>query len=378
MWPRLACVFATLIVAPTLENPALARDNEPKYGSPPLAYSAVEEPKWLDRVLKKLVDTKPWPIKQRMLFKDIKGRPTFLAVVRSAISRDFPKREAEQVFELYKVRVITEGNVRLTFHREVRDRYLKIDARSGFDIAGDGRPFLFLHYGHGGSDASNYGARVYTLERSLIDRTPDWAGRTARVTGPTKSDSPLLVVSDDRWANFFHGCGACGPRAIVLMKWNRSTFRPVCRENRDYYLKVIADFWKVDPDKLDDDFFERLANKPTHEFAPFLFYMQDTMDIVLRLLQIGQFEKANKVYETAVAYARKNSRQDASTVAFAAEWLDSTEKHFRPVMIAAATEGRNLACPVMAYEGGAPNDGFQERVEYFRYRGERGDSDSGR
>ena len=100
------------------------------------------------------------------------GNPTFLALIWTAKGNsDLPW----SVLELYKVRVISERNVRLKFVRGLKKSYVSIKEISGQDIAGDGVPHLILDCSSGGLWYALSGIRIYRLERNSVDVTPDWA-----------------------------------------------------------------------------------------------------------------------------------------------------------------------------------------------------------
>jgi hypothetical protein len=128
---------------------------------------ATDRPSWLPRVLARLRSARGANVKlsQHILFHQ-NGKPTYLALV-------WHGGPWEDVFELHRVRVISDGNVQLKFDPIPDRKYFKghfdIVEPSGRDAFGDGIPRLFLHYSCGGKSslATACASSVSTMCRQM-------------------------------------------------------------------------------------------------------------------------------------------------------------------------------------------------------------------
>ncbi len=319
---------------------------------PPLAYTKADQPSWLPRVLNRLVKKKRWILEDHRLFRQ-GGKPTFLALMWLT-----SKLYGHRHLELYKVRVISQRNVRLNFVRGYMEQYLSIEEPSGHDIAGDGVPFLFLRYGSGGSWYRGYGVRVYPLVRNSVDVTPDWAGRADKIIwlGPDKGYA--LIVSDDRWGGYFFGCGQCGPRFDMVMRWTVKGFRPECKDHPDHYEQNIESYKRWSKSSSSD--------WPT----PMRHFLWLGVAIAFNKLQMGRFNEGKALYQETLQKARERSAKGwgESEKEFN-HWLNAVEKDFGPA-ISAAIARPDLSCPLMAFIGEGAHPGTVERIEHFRFKPE--------
>ena len=345
-----------LVFYPT---PSLAGQDKPTFGVPPLAYSPANEPAWLDRILRLLAKRKNLRLEQHMLFRR-NGRPTFLALVWT--SKTSFGSAYGSVFDLHKVRVVSDNDVRLKFVRTYRDELVSIERLSGHDLAGDGVPFLFINHGSGGSGYFGYGMRVYKLTRNSVDVTPDWAGRTEKVVPLPGDEKVALVVSDDRWANFFSGCGQCGPFFDVVMVWTRKGFAPDCQDHPKHYEETMR--------RIEEYRAER-AQKRQQDPGPFgsveslTDFLDNEISLAFNLIQMGRIEEGRARYETALTEARNRGALGwGMSEKRLKEWLAAVRRNFFP---AAAARG-DIGCPLMAFGGSTEHIGYRQRIEHFRFR----------
>src|SRR3982751_4878682 len=54
-----------------------------------------------------------------------------------------------------------------------------------------------------------------------------------------KEGGATVVGQDDRWANFFFGCGSCGPNVLTFVTLNRGKYSGACRDHKDAYAASI-------------------------------------------------------------------------------------------------------------------------------------------
>ena len=329
-----------------------AKAEEPKWTMPlTLAYDESNEPIWLARVLKKLETKKRWRVREYRLFRQA-GRPTFLALVWTAAGRP---DIYWNVLELYKVDVISDGNVRLNFVRGDRQPFLSIRDISGRDIAGDGVPHLVLHYGSGGMWFVLYGVRIYRLVSNSVDVTPSWAGRADKFVELNSGEDIALSVANDRWVGFFSGCSGCGPSFATLMTWTTKGFAPVCRDHPTYYEQFISHYQKVPAAERDG----RLLSLRSRLWLG--------MGAAFNQVQAGHFDAAQATYAKALADAKSRSAESwGETPEEYTHWIEAVERAFGPALQAATTAGRDYACPLMAYGGKGGHIGLRRRAESFR------------
>jgi hypothetical protein len=260
-----------------------------KAGSRPFAYGAEDRPSWLPRIVARLKSTarRDVELKQYMLFRH-NGAPTFLALTWDTHGYEYP-----ELFELYRVRVISERNVRLNFVPVIKDlRYsdhMDIVEPSGRDIFGDGVARLFVEYACGGLDYTCHGMRILRLGHVPVDETPDWAGRVGRIIDLDGDGRAEVIASDDRWAHEFLDCSACGPDVAVVLKAEISSYRHACRTFASNYA------WTV-----------RYAeqNGSQHEKdVPYL--LQHASQAALEAAQSGDFATSTRILDETRAAARK-------------------------------------------------------------------------
>ena len=287
------------------------------------------------------------------------GNPTFLALIWTAKGNsDLPW----SVLELYKVRVISERNVRLKFVRGLKKLYVSIKEISGQDIAGDGVPHLILDYSSGGLWYALSGIRIYRLERNSVDVTPDWAGRAEYFLSLGTEKVPALIVSDDRWGGFFHGCSQCGPLFQVVMRWSPKGFAPVCRNHPEYYEKRIES-WKRSRARWEKDWEKDPSGYP--KVDPYLVVLETIIATSFNLLQMGRWEEGRTQYQVAMneAFGRGAKGWGISEKDFLF-WKDAVEKNFSPAVDAVASFP-DIGCPLMAYRGSGVPIGLIKRARSF-------------
>ncbi len=313
---------------------------------PPLAYTKADQPSWLPRVLNRLVKKKRWILKDHRLFRQA-GKPTFLALIWNT-----RRHSGVAHLELYKVRVISQRNVRLNFVRGYMQTSLSIEEPSGYDIGGDGVPFLALRYASLGSWYRGYGVRVYRLVRNSVDVTPDWAGLAKRMLVLDDGKSLALIVHDTRWSGYFNVCAACGPFFEIVMTWTAKGFRPACRSHPGYYerlMEYLRKRWAAWEEKL------RKKSIIPHPRKIFHYFLETEIIEAFSLLQMGRIVEGQARYRVALEKARARGAGGWSiSEKFFEYWLFIVEKDFGPA-VAAASAHQGLSCPLMAYKySGSP------------------------
>jgi hypothetical protein len=312
-----------------------------------LAYRPSGRPVWYGRVLGRLASAKPpaYRLAQHVLFRR-GGKPSFLAVVwrKSAYG--------PHIFELYRVEVRSERDVRLRWVRTIEDALLAIVDPSGHDVHGDGVPVLFLEYGSLGSGFDGYGLRVLRLERSSVDVTPDAYGRSegAGVAGARLRH--VLLVSDDRWANLFDGCGMCGPFVTVAMVWQDRRYHPACRSFTAYY------------DRARSRYERWLAESNRKGMAGYFEYRAGAL---LNLLQAGRVEEARRHYGETEREALRQLSPTPDDGTFRDAHLATFRSVVAPALDGAAA-GAHLPCPLAGFGGQVDRVGWRQRIDYFRFR----------
>ena len=349
---RFIGVSVAIVIAMTPGPASSAEEIKQPLPPPPLAYTKADQPSWLPRVLNRLVKKKRWILEDHRLFRQA-GKPTFLALIWKT-----RRLSGHGHMELYKVRFISQRNVRLNFVRGYMDQHLSIEEPSGHDFGGDGVPFLFLSYGSGGSWYRGYGIRVYRLVRNSVDVTPDWAGRADKFISLGPDKGYALIVSDDRWGGYFFGCGQCGPRFDMVMRWTAKGFRPECKDHPDHYEQNIESYKRWSKSSS--------STWPT----PMRHSLWLGVAIAFNKLQMGHFNEGKALYQETLQKARERGAMGwgESEKEFN-HWLNAVEKDFGPA-VSAAIARPDLSCPLMAYRGEGAHPGTVERIEHFRFKPE--------
>jgi len=206
-----------------------------------LAYSASERPQWLNRILAKL-QARRGPgaeLAQMVLFRQ-NGKPTYLVLGwRNDNSSDDPNN----VVEIHRVHVVSQRKVLLHKLWQAGEFSVRIVEPTGHDVYGNGLPAVFIEVGSGGSGYSGYELLVLRLGRTLSSLTPtEYRVRPIIAADLLEDGRHALVASDDRWAQYFYGCGQCGPFIPAVFVWRYGRYKPACRDFRRYFQERIALF----------------------------------------------------------------------------------------------------------------------------------------
>jgi hypothetical protein len=315
-----------------------------------LAFDAMNQPAWLARVLNKLKKPRipAYQLQQYILFREAE-RPTFLALVWSARSH------IERVFDLHKVKVNSPHDIRLTFVREYRDFALEIVEPTGHDSHGGGKASVFLRYGSGGSGYFGYGLRIIRLVRSSVDVSPIWLSRSVRTLPLNKKGAHALIVSDDRWAGYFNGCGACGPRIPIMTLWDGNRYQPACRQFHAFFEERL-------------NLIDQIRRKEEQEQKFLTFFLRRRAAMALNLAQIGRAEKAKSTYSAMLTSAATlpDFRRTPADEMESARWIERLNADVGPA-IEVADRHSHFACPLLAFSGAATPHGAIERIKPFRY-----------
>ena len=164
------------------------------------AYNAEEEPEWMNRVLTKLANGRPkiFRLRQHLLLRNRRwGDYLALIWTKSGIPRDR--------LQIYKVKVLSPGNVRLSGLVDRKDHSLSIDKPSGEWADDDGSPLLVVSYWDGGMWFLGSGVWIFRLSRGLFDVTPRWAGRFERIADIDGDGDFELVVSEESYCQKLTG-----------------------------------------------------------------------------------------------------------------------------------------------------------------------------
>ena len=196
--------------------------------------STANRPNWLPGVLKKLetAQANKFRIHQHALFK-VGDSPRFLAIVW------LDRQEGSRWFQIFRVEIGPAGKVRMAIQFEDKKELLEIVVLTGTWKDGDGMPSVVLWQGSGGSGYRGYTIRILKLSAGVEDVTPKALGRPIRVEDLDGDSRFELISSDDRWANFYYGCGACGPRVPIVLERVSDGFQPACRSYMSYYIDWV-------------------------------------------------------------------------------------------------------------------------------------------
>ncbi len=306
----------------------------------PLAYSVMNEPAWVPRVLDILKKGRSRHLKQvaHIVFRQ-DGRPTFLAIVW----RDNGLRR--EIFHLHKVTVRSAHDVRLRFVREIMSTYVEMKEPSGHDVFGDGVPTVFVSEGSGGSMRLGYTMHVLRLTRASVDARPGGLPEIAYLV-PGNATTHVLRSVEARWGGFFGTCGFCGPYVPRFLRAEKGRYVAACQAYSSHY-RGWAAAYEADPD---EDPFWRLAHVVTAS---------------LYLVQGGFLEEGRARFAAAVTEAERVLAEDTLT--------DKPEKLRELVAITRASIGEaiaqasaNAGCPLDASKSRGARPGYEDRISRFR------------
>lgn len=309
----------------------------------PGAYSQAEEPPWLMKALTRQHPKRHAPA-QRLVFRRA-GKPTYAAAVWTG---EWP---ANSKFVLYRIAAASQPHLQPVL--ELAEHRLAIVEPSGQDVHGDRTPVLFLEQGSGGSGYEGYRLHIFRLEDEVRDVTPPL--RTVWAEDIDGDGVVEVASSDDRWANFFHGCGQCGPLIPVISMWRDGAYRPACRDKPEFIAESIAILkkWLQEPEQMLLGEFEATAWE----------------EIALLHLQAGHSAEAKAVHEEFLGLLSR-ARGEAQTES-RAKTLAIIEARARQGISPVIDKGETFAtaqCPLLEAEGGG-HHGWHDRLRRFGWKG---------
>ncbi len=204
--------------------------------------------------------------------------------------------------------------------------YYDLVEPSGGDPFGIGHPTLFLDFGAGGTFYGGYRTDILVLDDALYDFTPEGFGRVVLADDILADGRFAVVASDDRWGNYFLGCGQCGPLVPVVVVWRDNDWQEACREFIPYYEQRMV-FYRERPGK--DDGPVRLPR-----------FLHWRTNLLLNLLQIGRVDEAQAVYDAMLeegarisqqALAQEKDPNQLSILQEEASFLDNVRKDIGPL-----------------------------------------------
>lgn len=225
---------------------------------------------------------------------------------------------------------------------------------SGSDVLHNDAAVLFVDEASGGSGYEGYRQHIFRLAQKVEDVTPP-----LRTVWAESIEGKLLVMSsDDRWANFFSGCGQCGPLIPVISVWKDGRFGPACRQ---YPALIEA--------RLRD--FSQYAGDAVAKGAPPLQVAEYKLNIALLLLQLGRGEEGRAAYESTLAWLQqKRERIGMEADRPRRDWSKRLEDVLGPT-IAEASQLTDQQCPLTAAHGSDNHPGYKARVDSFRPKNNR-------
>jgi len=309
----------------------------------PLAYSRKQEPAWVAAAVKdalrQIKVTRRGEV-QHMLFK-YKGKPGFLAVT-------WQGGLFEGAFGLFRV---TPGKPKpkLTILSNLHSGWYSILEPSGMDVYPDHLAPLFVKIAKGGSSWLGYGMMIARLGEHAEDVTPPlrtvWAG-------DVEGDGVVQVLSsDDRWGNFFRGCGQCGPLFPVVWLWRGDAYGPACRE-RPRAIQERLQWYEDNVGTFD----------PKTEL---LVIVESRIQAAMLLLQLGEPEQARSRYAQALTLLRTAAGAGGAKAGEWQEWLASVEESFGPAIEQAAA-AKDSPCPLLAVKSRGAHPGAVKRSDSYR------------
>lgn len=310
------------------------------------AYPKGEEPVWFPRFLERLRQVKGGGhrVHDRLLFKPVLGRQ-YLAV---AWATDWAYR-----YEIYALRRVGSG----TLAKGIIDVKIpgpQFKAPSGNWADDDGAPMLVVGSGEG-TFYGSYRINVFRLGKTVRDITPEGFGRPILVQVLHGDSGHRIVASDDRWGNFFAGCGGCGPHVPIVLARESGGYRPACREFRAYY-----------------DFALQNSKAYLEQKASTLSYL-DNLELrttdALDMAQVGDVQDGRKYFQDALATATKAMEEDEARgmdVTYIKPTILAAQKTFSAVFDAAIGH-MDAPCPISAIGRTGDHPGAEARSRHFRF-----------
>ncbi|WP_370155180.1 hypothetical protein [Ferrovibrio sp.] len=321
-------------------------------------------PHWMAALTAALQKSQPAgaTLVQQLLLRAGADHPARLALVWDLRDTADPARGGAMVFEIHDVAIAADGTVAPAKRLSAEDWLVRIVEPSGGDPFGTGRPLLFVEFGSGGSGYAGYELSVLALGAEIDEITPRDSGRPILAADLQRDGRFALVSSNDRWGNYFRGCGQCGPLVPVVSVWREGGLAEACRDFQAYYEARM-------------DFSYR-AMRSGRERGSIEDFLWNRAELVLNLLQAGRLEEAAYEYGLMIDEADGVRRQLGEARAdqpqyrqgidsAAAEWLQRVQADFEPLFRAVGAAA-DRACPLQAGEGPARAYGFVARVNRAR------------
>lgn len=247
-----------------------------------VAHPESSEPKWVAGLVERLRSSEDADDQQaqHLLFKPALGRQ-YLAV---AWWKTYPWR--------LDIHEIITGKKSLRTHRVLAldPERPSIAAPSGVWVDSDGAPMLVVRSGSGTSYHGHF-IQIFRLSKTIQDVTPKNLGRPIRVEDLNGDGKYQVIAAEGRWGNFFFPCGGCGPLVPIVLKYDRGSYTPACREFSAYYQYRIG-LWK----KYRQEAAERQDAVKELEWQT---------DIALEMAQIGDVENGRRVLLDGLKHAAK-------------------------------------------------------------------------
>lgn len=181
--------------------------------------------------------------------------------------------------EFHRLWAYPDGKIKLKLLRKITGPILSIAEPTGREVFPGEPPVAVVVYGGGGSSLSNYYIHAIQLRNNTVDIVPERLGRPVDLIDLDGDKSFELVTIDERWRALYDGRGAAGPHIPVFFRRKEGKFVPACRDFSSLYRKEIEGLYGF-LDKNDGPWnWETIAS------------------IILMYAQIGEFEKAQALYE---------------------------------------------------------------------------------
>lgn len=321
-------------------------------------------PDWIAGLTDRLRQAQPEGsrLAQQLLFRAGADYPARLALVWDRRNRKDRMPDDGMVFELYDLVVGDDGTVTETKRLGAEDWLVKLVAPSGGDPFGTGKPLLFIEFGSGGTGYTGYELSLLALGAEIDEIDPRDRGRMILAGDLQRDGRFALVSSNDRWGNYFRGCGQCGPLVPVVSVWRDGGFAEACRDFQVYYEARM-------------DFSYR-AMRNGRERASLETFFENRATLVLNLLQAGRLEEAAYEYglmiDEADGVRQQLGEANADVPQYrhdldveAAAWRQRLQADFEPLFRNAGMAA-DRACPLQAHDGPARSYGFEARLNRAR------------
>lgn len=298
-------------------------------------------PQWLKSTLDKQAVTlheTACKRRQNLVFQQ-NGKPSFVAATWSC---------GDDYRGYLTIHRVSGGN-RLNLVSSREGGKFTIVEPSGSESLSTDTAMLFVDEASGGSGYEGYQQHIFQLTSTVKEVTPP-----LRTVWAESLEGKLLVMSsDDRWANFFSGCGQCGPLIPVISVWKDEKFGPACRQ----YPGVIEA-------RLRD--YSQYATDAEAKGAPPLQVAEYKLNVALLLLQLGRGAEGLAAYESTLAWLQQKSMETSNAIGRPlSDWPNRIENALGTT-IAKASQLTEQQCPLTAAHSNDSHPGYKARVDSFR------------